>query len=460
MRTAGDIALVACYEMGHQPLSVAWPAAVLERAGYRPRLVDLSVQRLEVARAARARLVAISAPMHTALRIGVEAARAIRAANPPAHICFYGLYAGLNAEFLLEGVADSVIAGEIEAPLAELARAIEAGDDRPIEGVARRGQPAVPHLRRADLPVPARGGLPPLDRYVQLVRDGQTLATGYVEATRGCLHLCRHCPIPPVYNGRFVAVPVDVVLADVRQQVAAGARHITFGDPDFLNGPGQALRVARGLHAEHPGVTFDFTAKIAHLLRHRALLPELVACGALFVVSAAESLSDRVLEHLDKGHTRADIARALEVTAAAGLALRPTWVAFTPWTTRDDYRALLDFIAEHDLVDHVDPVQLSLRLLVPPGSLLVEHPAMRPHLVDLRREAFTWSWRHPDPWMDALQAGVAALVAPAAEAGEDPAETYERIRSLAWDGHAGPVLVAPGPADRPRPPRLTESWFC
>jgi len=41
--------------------------------------------------------------------------------------------------------------------------------------------------------------------------------------------------------------------------VAAGATHITFGDPDFLNGPGHALKVVRAAHAEFPRLTFDFT---------------------------------------------------------------------------------------------------------------------------------------------------------------------------------------------------------
>src|SRR5262245_46031443 len=103
MRERGQILLVACYELGHQPLAVAWPAAFLERAGYAPAVLDLSVEPLDAETAARARLVAISVPMHTALRLGVLAAERIRALNPTAHICFYGHYAILNAAELLGG---------------------------------------------------------------------------------------------------------------------------------------------------------------------------------------------------------------------------------------------------------------------------------------------------------------------------------------------------------------------
>src|SRR5262249_57528241 len=103
--------------------------------------------------------------------------------------------------------------------------------------------------------------------------------------------------------------------------------------------------------------TFDFTAKIEHVLKHPEVFPELGASGCLFMVSAVESLSDRVLTVLEKNHTRADVEKALKIVHAAGIALRPTWVAFTPWTTLGDYLEVLEFIEENGLIDHVDPVQ-------------------------------------------------------------------------------------------------------
>jgi hypothetical protein len=304
--------------------------------------------------------------------------------------------------------------------------------------------------------------LPALKRYAHVERDGRRELAGYVEASRGCKHRCRHCPIPPVYGGRFFVVPRDIVLADIRQLAEAGARHVTFGDPDFLNGPGHAMSVARALHRDFPDLTFDFTAKVEHLLRHRALLPELARLGAIFVVSAVESLSDTVLAHLAKGHTRADIASVLDAVRAAGIAFRPTWVPFTPWTTLEAYREILSFVENEGLVDHVDSVQYSIRLLVPPGSLLVDSAAMRPHLGPLVEDGFYYRWTHPDPRLDRLQEDVAQLVAAAAGRGDDAAVTFRRVRALA-DAAAGvpprpalPVL----PVDRPRPPRLTEPWFC
>jgi radical SAM superfamily enzyme YgiQ (UPF0313 family) len=463
MREAGDILLVACYELGHQPLAVAWPTAFLERAGYRPAVMDVSVEPVDVEKLRRARLIAVSVPMHTALRLGLEVAAQARSANPGAHVCFFGLYATLNADYLFAHGVDSVIGGEAETPLLDLVDALEGGDTGPRPGVGRPGRPAAPHLQRLDFPVPSRAALPSIKKYAHLERDGRMELVAYTETTRGCLHRCRHCPIPPVYGGRFFAVSREVVLADVRQQIEAGARHVTFGDPDFLNGPTHALAVARDLHAEWPDVTFDFTAKIEHLLRHRHHLPALRESGCLFIISAAESLSDTVLAHLEKGHTRDDIALALRLTREAGIALRPTWVAFTPWTTLDDHRAWLDYLEAEALIDAVDPVQYGLRLLVPPGSLLLESAGLRPHLGALEQATLSYRWTHPDPRMDALQAETAQVVARAVEEKADAPVIFDRVRALAAAaaGVRAPAPVASAMSrGRKRPPRLTEAWFC
>jgi radical SAM superfamily enzyme YgiQ (UPF0313 family) len=463
MREPGAVLLVSCYELGHQPLAVAWAAAFLQARGYAPAVMDVSVEPFDPDKVARARVVAVSVPMHTALRVGVQLIGRVRATNPACHVVAFGLYAQLNAEYLLAHGVDSVIGGEAEEPLVALVERLEAGLGGPAAGVGTAGRLAAPHLARLRFPVPSRSGLPSLKQYARLERDGRHELVGYVEASRGCKHLCRHCPIPPVYGGRFFVVPVEVVLADVRQCVEAGATHVTFGDPDFLNGPRHALAVARALHGAFPHVSFDLTAKVEHLLRHRAMLPELRELGCVFVVSAVESLSDAVLLHLDKGHARADVVALVRLMREVGIPLRPTWVAFTPWTTLDDYRAMLDFVEGEDLVDAVDPVQYSLRLLVPPGSLLAGHAPLRAHLGPLVEGAFSHVWTHPDPRMDALQARVARVVEAAAEAHADEAATFEEVRALADATAGAPARRRPAGralGERARAPRLTEPWFC
>jgi radical SAM superfamily enzyme YgiQ (UPF0313 family) len=456
MRGEGEVLLVSTYELGHQPQGIASPAAFLARAGFHPASLDLSVEPFDEGLVRAARLVAISVPMHTALRLGLDAAARARGVNPGAIIAFHGTYAPLHAPLLVEAGASAVLGGECEEELVALALAAERGQDL-SRFVQRGGDEAT--LGRLDFPIPRRDGLPPPERYARLREaDGRERSAGYAEATRGCLHLCRHCPIPAVYGGRFFAVPVETVLADVEQQIAAGVTHVTFGDPDFLNGPVHALRVARDLHRRFPAVTFDFTAKVEHLVRHADLLPDLAACGAIFVVSAVESLSDRVLEKLDKGHVREDVFRAFAACDRAALPLRPTLVPFTPWETLPGYLDLLETFEEQGWLERIDPVQFSLRLLVPPGSLLVGDPELALEGIDAA--GLTWRWKHPDPRMDLLQSRVAALVGAAATRGDDPGSTLADVKAMALAAAGRAHSHVARPFSTAGTPRLTENWFC
>lgn len=455
LRAPGRVLIVSCYELGHAPHGLAMPMAFLARAGFAPRGVDLSVERLSDDDVDAAGFIAISVPMHTALRLGVRTAERIRARRPrgDVRLCFFGLYAPLNADYLGRVGADWVLGGESEEALVALAEALDAG--------RTPATPEAVHRRRLAYPQPARAGLPPLTRYARLdTGTGDTRVVGYTETTRGCLDMCRHCPLPAVYGGRFFAVPADVVLADIAAQVEAGARHITFGDPDFLNGPTHGLRILREMHARWPELSFDVTAQVTHLREQRHHLAELVALGCAFVVSAVESLSDHVLAALAKRHRRADVEELFDLADEVGLVVRPTFVTFTPWTTLADVRALVDFIAARGLVDHVDPVQLSIRLLVPPGSLLLEaHPGV---FGALDPAALTHVWTHPDPRMDALQQQIAERAACAARCEEDVGTTFAGMRALIYEAEGNPVSVAMLAADlvRKRVPRVTEPWFC
>ncbi|MCA1826024.1 MAG: CUAEP/CCAEP-tail radical SAM protein [Myxococcales bacterium] len=419
------ILLVSCYELGRQPVSVAKALAALQQAGFETAVQDVSLDRLSPDLVRKADLVAISTPMHTALQLGVRVASKVREENPSARIAFFGLYAALNAEHLLARHCDAVIGDST-------------GDLVAVAG-GRRASMELPRTR--DATVPSRSALPVLDRYARLEVCGETRVAGAVSASEGCKHLCRHCPIVPVYRGKFVATPLEAVIADVGQQITSGAQHITFTDPDFLNGPTHALRVARELARRFPEVTFDATIKIEHLLQHRSLLRELVECGLLFVTSAVESLNDEVLLRLDKGHTAADVPEALQAVREAGAEPRPTFLPYTPWARLEDVPALFRFADEQDL--DVDPVQFTLRLLLPPGSLLVDPSA--PWLRSFDEKAFTWTWEHPDPRVDELWRRSSAAAAAGA--------TVDDLRQLAG-------LPRRVPRDRMKAPRLTEPWFC
>jgi radical SAM superfamily enzyme YgiQ (UPF0313 family) len=404
--------LISTYDMGRQPFGLASPAAWLNEAGMEVRCLDLSREPLVQGEVEAADLVAFFLPMHTATRLALPVIDRVRSMNPGARLAAYGLYAPLNEGLLREHGVDAVLGGEFEQDLLDVAGSVGRREVAPPAGErhATSDAPRTVSLARLAFRVPAREGLPALSRYAALHVAGERRIVGYSEASRGCKHRCRHCPIVPVYDGRFRTVPVDVVLGDVRAQVAAGAQHITFGDPDFFNGIRHAEGVLAGMAREFPGVTYDVTIKIEHLLKHAGHLPLLHETGCAFVTSAVESVDDAVLARLDKGHTRADFERVVGLCRDARLPLAPTFLPFTPWTTIASYLELLHTIDALDLVDNVSPVQLAVRLLIPQGSRMLELADVRAVTGPFDPASLTYPWTNADPEVDRLHADVSRLV--------------------------------------------------
>lgn len=450
-----EVVLINPYELGRQPFALAEPAAWLKRDGFDVRCIDLSLQKLDADVLAPARLVAVYVGMHTATRIAVEALPRIRALAPHAHLCVYGLYAPMNQAMLRGLGVKTILGGECEPALADLARRLRAGEACDTQS----GR--VVQLAKIDFLTPDRTGLPQLQRYAHLLLpDGGKKQLGFIEASRGCKHLCRHCPVVPVYQGKFRVVPVAVVLADIAQQVRAGAAHISFGDPDFFNGSTHAMKVLAAMHAEFPGLSFDATIKIQHLIAHAELLPALKAAGCLFVTAAVESVDDRVLQYLDKNHTRADFERALQLCRDAGIGMAPTFVPFTPWTTLEGYLELLRTLLRLKLVEAVPPIQLCIRLLVPEGSWLLQLPGFRDLIEAFDAKLLGYPWRHADPRVDALQRSLQALAAQGDQRGSARSEVFAQM----WQCAHAALGLAPPPltsADFGQPmAHLSEPWYC
>ncbi len=435
--------LLSTYELGHQPLGIAGPAAELALAGHEVRGRDLSIDSLDPDDVVWAERVVVSVPMHTARRLGGDVAASIHALDQHLPIAFHGLYGTVSVDEARAQGVRAFFAGEAED---ELVAWID--DPRPVvKAVADRRTPTAP----------LRSGLPELDRYAKLRIDGEERVSGYVEASRGCRHRCRHCPLPAVYDGRYRIVPPEVIVADAIAQVEAGARHLTFGDPDFLNGPVHALKVLRAVHRAAPDTTFDLTIKVEHLLDHREVLEELAELGVVFIVSAFEHTDDSVLAILDKGHTARDMSEAVALVDEAGMELRPTWLPFTPWTTRTHMADLVRFLADHGLWGAIDPIQLTIRLLLPDGSLLVDHPEMTPHLRGYDPASLGHVWEHPDPTVDVLARRLADTVDQAVGAGEGDREVLVRLVDIIAEA-AGVSL--PAVPEELVGTGLTEAWFC
>ena len=395
------ILLISTYELGHQPFGLASPAAWLEQAGFDVSCLDTSLMAPDEHAIRDAELIALYIPMHTATRLALQLLPRLKERNSSAHYACYGMYAKANADWLSKAGVHSFISGEYEEPLLKLALALREGNAETLNDES---------LQRLQFVVPKRDNLPAPEHYAHLIKGhNHRVFVGYTEATRGCKHRCRHCPVVPVYKGALRIVQQEIVLEDIARQVERGARHITFGDPDFFNAPKHVLQIIEHLHEQFPGVTYDVTIKVEHILKHAAEMELLSRSGCAFVTSAVETLDDRILNILDKGHTRQDFINAVALMKELSLPLSPTFIPFTPWTTREGLTDMVDTIAELDLIGNVSPVQWSIRLLLPQGSWLLEHPEMKPYLGEFNRERLSYTWQHPDRELERLATDIAEI---------------------------------------------------
>ena len=158
-----QVVLINPYELGRQPFGLAEPSAWLKQAGFSVQCIDLSLQKLDPALLAGAKLVALYVGMHTATRIAVEAIPRIREMAPHAHLCVYGLYAPMNQKLLRGLGVKTILGGESEPGLLSLAQRLRAGEtcDVQIEPVV--------NLAKIDFITPDRSGLPHLQRYAHLI---------------------------------------------------------------------------------------------------------------------------------------------------------------------------------------------------------------------------------------------------------------------------------------------------
>jgi radical SAM superfamily enzyme YgiQ (UPF0313 family) len=456
-----NILLISTYELGRQPFGLASPAAWLRARGHDVLCLDLAREALDEEGILSADLICFYVPMHTATRLAAGLVPKVRALNPQAQLCFYGLYAPVNEEYLRGLGVGTVLGGEFEEGLANLASRLEnaaTNCTRPMKQL----EPVISLVRQKFL-VPDRVGMLEPGKYARVVMPGgEQRVAGSTEATRGCKHLCRHCPIVPVYNGAFRVVDREIVLEDIRRQVAMGAQHITFGDPDFLNGPTHSVAIVEALHRESPHLTYDVTIKIEHLRKHDALLASLRDTGCLFVTSAVESVDDAVLEKFDKGHTRADFLAVVARFRELGLTLLPTFVPFTPWTTLEGYTDLLDVLAEEGLSENVAPIQLAIRLLIPAGSRLLDLPEVRAMVGRFDSAALVFPWEHEDARVDTLAREISQLAQRGDSLKLSRSEIFSHIRRAAhaaagnrsMNGSAATVMKS-APV-----PHLDEPWYC
>jgi len=453
MQNKLNVLLISPYDLGRQSFALAQAGAWLKADGFDVEYLDLSIQKLDDDILKKADLIGLYLGMHTATRIALKALPKISLFAPNATLFSFGLYAPLNKDILSQHNVHYFFGGESEPDIIQLAQELAKGTYQRIENTVVR-------TSKIDFKLPDRENLPPLSKYAKLIPvEGQQKNLGFVETSRGCKYVCRHCPITPIYEGKFRILPFNIVMQDIAQQVDMGAEHISFGDPDFFNGPTYAKKIILAMHENFPKLTFDATIKIEHILKHADLLAVLKETGCLFVTCAVESFDNDILLKLDKGHSRADTFKAVDLLKQAGIVISPTFVPFSPWTSLEGYRDLLQDIVSLELINEVAPIQLAIRLLIPNGSYLLKLPRFKELIADFDADTLGFQWQHTNPDVDQLQIDIMAIVE---EADQQDQPRYQTFLTIWQATHNALKITAPPlPISQvKRVPHLSEAWYC
>ena len=426
------ILLLSFYDLGKQPKIISELYKKLDNGSNQIDVVDYSIEEKNLT-LDNYDVLGIYASMHTA---SVLAEQYLRDRKLPNKLFVFGLYANVFSEMFSNF------------------QSIHSFDSDELESLLEVQLNPNYSFKHS---VPDRTILPSITDYSHIVDGSNNLIAGSVETTYGCKHECTHCPVPIEFKGMFKTFGTEKIITDVTNQVEEGAKHISFNDPDFFNGPKHALKILQLLNEKHPSITYDSTIKVEHILKYPDYFQELKNLNMLFVISAFETTNDHVLNILQKNHSSNDLNKAVELSLENNIDIRPTWMPFSPWTEQNDLISIIKLIENYKLRETVDPIQLTIKLLVPKNSLILKRPEMKEYLLDYDPASFSYAWKYKFPNIDNIQNELFTYVLQ-----HESENEYAQYLGLVdiLESHTNETLLNSEKYSQRIVPKLSETWFC
>ena len=426
------ILLTSFYDLGKQPKIIAEIVDRYNSAEIDFDFFDFSVEDQNID-LENYDVLGIYAPMHTATILSIEY---IKDKKLPNKMFTFGLYGSVLEDF------NSSIRYIKDIESDELALFLEINDD---------------HQFSLKNNIPNRQIFPDISNYAHLVDGSNNLIAGSVETTYGCKHSCTHCPVPISFNGTFKTYSLEKIVSDVENQVNQGAKHISFNDPDFFNGPIHALKILESLNEKFPSITYDSTIKVEHILKYKKYFKELSSLNMVFVISAFETTNDLVLSILEKNHTSNDLNNSIEISQDFGIDIRPTWMPFSPWTELNDLSNIVKLIEKYELRETVDPIQLTIKLLIPKHSLIIKKPEINKYLGNYEKNSLSFKWEYENNDVEKLQSSLFDFILNNSELNEH--KQYLGMVNII-EKYTDTKLLTNSSYDFKNVPKLSETWFC
>ena len=426
------ILLTSFYDLGKQPKIIAEIVDRYNSSEIEFDFVDFSVENQNID-LENYDVLGIYAPMHTATILSIEY---IKDKILPNKMFTFGLYGSVLEDF------NSSIRYIKDIESDELALFLEINDD---------------HQFSLKNNIPNRQIFPDISNYAHLVDGSNNIIAGSVETTYGCKHSCTHCPVPISFNGTFKTYSLEKIISDVENQVNQGAKHISFNDPDFFNGPIHALKILESLNKKFPTITYDSTIKVEHIIKYKKYFKELSSLNMVFVISAFETTNDLVLSILEKNHTSNDLNTSIEISQDFGIDVRPTWMPFSPWTELNDLSNIVNLIEKYKLRETVDPIQLTIKLLIPKHSLIIKKPEINKYLGNYEKNSLSFKWDYENNDVEKLQSSLFDFILHNSELDEH--KQYLGMVNII-EKFTDTELLKNSTYDFKNVPKLSETWFC
>ena len=426
------ILLTSFYDLGKQPKIIAEIVDRYNSSEIDFDFFDFSVEDQNID-LENYDVLGIYAPMHTATILSIEY---IKDKKLPNKMFTFGLYGSVLEDF------NSSIRYIKDIESDELALFLEINDD---------------HQFSLKNNIPNRQIFPDISNYAHLVDGSNNLIAGSVETTYGCKHSCTHCPVPISFNGSFKTYSLEKIVSDVENQVKQGAKHISFNDPDFFNGPIHALKILESLNEKFPSITYDSTIKVEHIIKYKKYFKELSSLNMVFVISAFETTNDLVLSILEKNHTSHDLNNSIEISQDFGIDIRPTWMPFSPWTELNDLSNIVKLIEKYELRETVDPIQLTIKLLIPKHSLIIKKPEINKYLGNYEKNSLSFKWEYENNDVEKLQSSLFDFILNNSELDEH--KQYLGMVNII-EKCTDTKLLTNSSYDFKNVPKLSETWFC
>lgn len=343
----------------YESLGIAYIASTLKREGHEVKLISSALEYLSLRGTVRAiikaepDLVGFSV-MEIDARRTLAIVDALRHGRIKAHITLGGHFPTFNPTRILRGFdgVDSVVRGEGETTLSELAQRLsDRGSLKDVRGLSYRDgseirvNPPRALIRDIDtLPFPDRT----LTEWV--LRSASVMS---MSASRGCYANCSFCSIRSFYGAspgpKWRTRSPEGIADEMEDLVHRFGRHpIRFVDDQFV-GPGEkgretAYRLGEEILRRKIGVKFTCSCRVDDIEEDLFRLFKKAGLKKVFI--GVESGTARGLDTFNKRTTVAQNEKALATLDQLGLEYKIGFIFFDPYTTFEEVKQNLKFLAE------------------------------------------------------------------------------------------------------------------